>query len=234
MSAPHRHPPPPAGSLSELTISATSVGLAVYLVGLVLTIAGNSVSGSSALVQTIKQRLFSSWMGPAWLDLGFDHPLTYGLPDDADHALEVRRFQATGVRVKGASLTGSEAKGDTLRLPGDRTGERAARWRRLARRIASAASDETAVPLAAGVGQGAFTAVGGADVLVRVVRWPLQERGAPPQDPRPVSPYQARVRLVDGEIQLVELGGEPRRGELAPVLRDQPAGAAAAAQDTSP
>jgi hypothetical protein len=200
-------------------MALASVALAVYLVGLVLTIAGNSVSGSSALVRTIKQRLFSPWMGPAWLDLGFDHPLTYGLPDDADHGLEVRRF---------------EPPGDPLRLPGERTGERAARWRRLARRIASAASEETAVPLAAGVGQGAFEAMSEADVSVRAVRWPLEERAALPQAPRPVRPYEARVRLIDGELQLVELGGAAKRGELAPVLRDQPAGAGAADQETTP
>ena len=205
-------------------MAMASVVLAVYLVGLGLTIAGNSVSGSSALVRTIKQRLFSPWMGPAWLDLGFDHPLTYGLPEDSDHALEVRRFQVDG---------GAE-KGGPLRLPGDRTGERAARWRRLARRIASAATDETAVPLAADVGQGTFEAVGGEDVAVRAVRWPLEEREAPSEASRPVKPYEARVRLIDGEVQLVELGGEAKRGELAPVLREQPAGAAATGEGTSP
>jgi hypothetical protein len=205
-------------------MAMASVVLAVYLVGLGLTIAGNSVSGSSTLVRTIKQRLFSPWMGPAWLDLGFDHPLTYGLPDDADHGLEVRRFAATGV----------EAKGEPLRLPGDRTGERAARWRRLARRIASAGTDETGVSLAAGVGEGAFEAVGGNDVSVRAVRWPLEERAAPAQASRPVKPYEARVRLIDGEVQLVELGGDAKRGELAPVLREQPAGAAATGEGISP
>jgi hypothetical protein len=201
-----------------------SVVLAVYLVGLGLTIAGNSVSGSSALLRTIKQRLFSPWMGPAWLDLGFDQPLTYGLPEDADHDLEVRRFEVDG---------GAEKNGP-LRFPGNRTGERAARWRRLARRIASAASDETAVPLAAGFGQGAFEAVGGEDVAVRAVRWPLEEREAPAEGPRPVKPYEARVRLIDGELQLVELGGEAKRGELAPVLREQSAGAAVTGEGTSP
>jgi len=205
-------------------MAVTSVVLAVYLVGLGLTIAGNSVSGSSALLRTIKQRLFSPWMGPAWLDLGFDQPLTYGLPEDADHALEVRRINSQGIEVKGGPL----------RLPGERTGERAARWRRLARRIASAAGDDTAVLLAAGVGQGAFEAVGGPDVSVRAVRWPLEERGAPSQAPRPVKPYEARVRLVDGEIQLVELGGEAKRGELAPVLREQAPAAAAVEGEPAP
>jgi len=194
-------------------MAAVSVALAVYLVGLALTIAGNSVSGSSALVRTIKERLFSPWMGPAWLDLGFDHPLTYGMPDDGDHALEIRR---------------SAPPGAPIRLPGDRTGERAARWRRLARRIATAAEDESGVQLAAGVGQGSFAAAGSDDVVVRTVRWPLADRGVVPAEaPRPVKPYEARVRLVGGEIQLVELGGEAKRSELAPVLRGQSAGSPA-------
>lgn len=209
MSASPRHPSSSGQPLSERTLALASVALAVYLVGLVLSIAGNSVSGSSPLIRTITQRLFSPWMGPAWLDLGFDHPLTYGLPEDADHSLEVRGF---------------EAEGSPLRLPGDRTGERSARWRRLARQIALADADEAAIPLVVGIGVGAFKAVGAADVSVRALRWPLEERGAAPQTPRPVKPYEARVRRVDGEVQLIELGGEAKRGELAPVLRDQPAG----------
>jgi hypothetical protein len=42
------------------------------------------------------------------------------------------------------------------------------------------------------------------------------------------------VRLIDGEIQLIELGGAAKRGELAPVRRDQPAGAGAADRETTP
>lgn len=200
-------------------MAVASVALAFYLVGLVLTIAANSVSGSSPLVRTIKQRLFAPWMGPAWLDLGFDHPLTYGMPEDADHGLEIRPF---------------EAAGDPLVLPQSRRGERAARWRRLARRIASAAIDETAVPLAAGVGEGAFEVLGGDDVTVRAVRWPLVDRRGPMQAPPPTKPYEARVRRVDGELQLVELGGEAKRGELAPVLRDRSAVPDAAGEGRSP
>ena len=94
--------PPPPRPLSEPTQAAVSVAIAVYLLGLVLSILGNSVSGSSALVRTIKGRLYSPWMAPAWLDLGFDHPLTYGRPEDADHLIEVRGGTA----------------GKTLRFPG--------------------------------------------------------------------------------------------------------------------
>lgn len=195
--------PPPR--LSETTQAVASVALVAYLVGLVLTIAANSVSGSSALVGTIKSRLFAPWMAPAWLDLGFDHPLTYGAPEDADHLLEVRRFSA----------------GEPIRLPGGRTGEQAARWRRLARRIATAtaAGEDEAAHLAAGVGRGGFGQLGGQDVAVRVLRRPLAPRASPPAGARLVEVHAVRVREVEGEIQLIELGGEAKRGELAPVIR---------------
>ena len=220
MSRPQLAPSPAAGRLSDRTLAATSVMLAVYLAGLLLSIAGNSVSGSSTLVRTVKQRLFTPWMGPAWLDLGFDHPLTYGLPEDGDHALE---------------LHGATAAAAPIRLPGNRTGEQAARWRRLARRISLATDDETAVTLAAGVGQGGFAALGGDDVIVRTLRWPLPDRGAPADSaPRPVKPYEARVRRVAGETQLVELGGDAKRVELAPVLRGETAPTPAAARERSP
>ncbi|MFM8414387.1 MAG: hypothetical protein ACKOCX_06650 [Planctomycetota bacterium] len=195
--------PPPR--LSETTQAVVSVALIAYLLGLVLSIAANSVSGSSALLRTIKARLFTPWMAPAWLDLGFDHPLTYGMPEDADHLVELRAF----------------AGGEPLRLPGGRTGERAARWRRLARRIAAAtaAGEDEAAALAAGVGQGGFAPLGSEDVTVRVLRRPLAERSSPPARPRLVEAYAARVRRVEDEMQLVELGGEAKRGELAPVIR---------------
>ena len=194
--------------LSETTQALASVVLVAYLLGLVLSIAANSVSGSSALVRTVKSRLFTPWMAPAWLDLGFDHPLTYGMPEDADHLLELRAF----------------AGGEPLRLPGRRTGEQAARWRRLARRIAAAtvADEDEAATLAAGVGRGGFAPLDSEDVTVRVLRRPLAERASPPAQPRLVEAYAARVRRVAGEMQLVELGGAAKRVELAPVIR--PAG----------
>lgn len=209
-----------AARLSDRALAVTSVALAVYLVGLLLSIAGNSVSGSSALVRTVKQRLFAPWMGPAWLDLGFDHPLTYGMPEDGDHALELRAAAAAAAPI---------------RLPGSRTGERAARWRRLARQIALAMDDESAVTLAAGVGQGGFQAVRSDDVVVRTLRWPLPDRAAASDSTlRPVKPYEARVRRVAGETQLVELGGEAKRAELAPVLPRETAPAPASAREPSP
>jgi hypothetical protein len=189
---------------SDMVQAAASVALAVYLLGLVLAIAGNSVSGSSALMRTIKSRLFSPWMQPAWLDLGFDHPLTYGLPEDADHTIEVR------------SRGGSR---DAVTFPGNRTGEQASRWRRFARAIALAADADAAPPLTAGVGAGSFADMGSEDVTVRVLRRPLPERTAPPADARPRQPHAARVRRVAGEIQVIEMGGPSKQAELAPVLR---------------
>lgn len=188
---------------SETAQAAVSVALAVYLVGLVLAIAGNSESGSSALLRTVKSRLFTPWMAPVWLDLGFDHPLTYGMPEDADHTLELGGWGDVGPPV--------------LR-PGTLSGERAARWRRLARRIAVAATADTAAPLAAGVGSGGFAALGTEDVVVRVVRTPLEARVSTAAAASPAQVYAARVRLVGGETQLLELGGAAKRGELAPVL----------------
>lgn len=195
-------PAPPCRPLSDAAQAAASVGLAVYLLGLALSIAGNSVSGSSALVRTIKGKLFSPWMAPAWLDLGFDHPLTYGMPEDADHRIEVRRFEGREV----------------VHLPGPRTGERAGRWRRLARQIAAAAEDGAPL-LAAGIGGAGFQDLGAEDVVVRVLRSPLAERSGPAPAARPAPAYAARVRLIEGELQVIEVGGAAKRVELAPVVR---------------
>lgn len=188
---------------------AVTIALAVYLTALGLTIAANSVSGSSAVLRTVKSRLFAPWMVPAWLDLGFDHRLTYGLPEDADHELVV-------------SARGSAS---AVRLPGARRGEQAARWRRLAR--ATAVGDGTGEgdpALAAAIGRGSFAGIGAADVTVRVRR----RRLAAPRGPVSLEPlfddaYTARVRVVGGELQLVR---DQPRGEVAPLVK--PRGAPAA------
>ena len=57
----------PAAPPTEITRGVVTILLALYLVGLLLCVAGNSASGSSALVRTIKTRLFSPWMVPLWL-----------------------------------------------------------------------------------------------------------------------------------------------------------------------
>lgn len=187
---------------SDAVKAIVTVALGVYLVGLGLTILGNSASGPSALVRTIKGRLFAPWLQPAWLDLGFEHHLTHGVPDDADHALELEAWDGRG--------------GDAaIVLPDDAGGERAARWRRLAKAIAVGGAGDPAV-LAAAVGRGAFADLGSEDVRLRVVRWPLPERAGPPSDDEPLPIYTARVRVVDGTLQLIKR--EPR-GELAPLIR---------------
>jgi len=184
------------------------VALAVYLLGLFLSIIGNSGSGSSALVRTIKSRLFAPWMVPPWLDLGFDYRLTYGMEDDADHSLEVRRQ--------------GDAKASPVRLPGTLTGERAARWRRLARAMATVDDDSDRDGLlAAAVGQGMFDNLNAEDLVVSVVRTPLADRDGPPTSP--VSAYSARIRMVGGEVQLIR--SEPR-GEVAPLVRPAAGGKA--------
>lgn len=129
---------------------------------------------------------------PAWLDLGFDHHLTHGLPEDADHSLELRPWGG--------------GPDDAIALPGAVRGERAARWRRLAKAIATGGAGDPAV-LAAAVGSGAFADVGREDVQVRVVRLPLAERDDPVAT-EPVPVYTGRVRNVDGEVQLIK--SEPR------------------------
>jgi hypothetical protein len=182
--------------------SGVTIALAVYLTGLGLTIAANSGSGSSPLLRTVKSRLFAPWMVPAWLDLGFDRQLTYGLPDDADHELVI-------------SARGSAS---AVRLPDARRGEQAARWRRLARAIAvgDGAGEGDSV-LAAAVGRGSFDDVGAEDVTVRVRR----PRLAAPPGPVSLKPlsddaFVARVRLVGGEVQLVKAEA---RGEVAPLAK---------------
>jgi hypothetical protein len=199
--------PPPSRPLSETTQAAVSVALIVYLVGLGLSIFGNSVSGSSALVRTLKGRLFAPWMEPAWLDLGFDHPFTYGRPEDSDHLVELR-----------ASSAGATQPTTVIRYPATRTKERASRWRRLAQAIAQIAVDDSAAALAAGVGAGSFVAADSEDLTVRVLRHAVEERTDPAGPPRLEQVYAARVRRVDGELQLVELGGAEKRVELAPLV----------------
>jgi len=195
-----------AGSSSEAVRAAVTGAILLCLVGIVLGIAGNSDSGSSALVRTVKGRLFSPWLTPPWLDLGFDYRLTYGSPEDSDHALEVRRH--------------GDDRGAGVNLPGILTGERAARWRRLARSIGADVDDaDRDGLLAAAVGRGTFDELGSQDVLVRVTRTPPTDRGGPP--PAAATAYAARVRMAAGELQLLR---QEARGEVAPLVRPEAAG----------
>lgn len=201
----HRPAPPPAASGPSETVRASVTGaIALCLFGTLLSIAGNSDSGSSAVVRTLKGRLFSPWMTPPWLDLGFDYRLTYGAPEDAEHAFDIRR--------RGDDRVGP------VSLPGTLTGERAARWARLARAIALDVDDaDRDGLLAASVGRGMFDDLGGEDVTVRVLRTPPTDRGGAAPSATPA--YTARVRMAHGELQLLR---QEARAEVAPLV-DPPA-----------
>jgi hypothetical protein len=190
----------PADRPSEAVRAGVTVGVVALLLGIGLAIATNSLSGSSALLGTVKSRLFSPWLVPAWLDLGWDYRLTYGLAEDADHEIEI---------------AGHGSESGAVSLPADRGGERAARWRRLARTIAVGGLDGDGGVVAAGVGRGGFALTGTTDVDVRVVRIPQPDRDAA-VEAEVEQVYAARVRRAGDDIQLIR--DEPR-GELAPLVR---------------
>lgn len=190
----------PADRPSEAVRAGVTVGVVALLLGIVLAIATNSLSGSSALLGTVKSRLFSPWLVPAWLDLGWDYRLTYGLAEDADHEIEI---------------AGHGSESGAVSLPADRGGERAARWRRLARTIAVGGLDGDGSVVAAGVGRGGFALTGTTDVDVRAVRIPQPDRDAA-VEAEVEQVYAARVRRAGDDIQLIR--DEPR-GELAPLVR---------------
>lgn len=193
---------PPPGIPAEGVRAVATVAICLVLVGLVLAVAANSMSGPSALLGTIKSKLFAPVLAAAWLDLGFDQRLTHGLPDDADHELEVARRD------------GSDK--EPLFFPGDRRGEQAARWRRLARAVAVGEAEDDGSVVAAGVGRGGFDDLGVEDVVVRVLRQPLRERTGPTEADTPEQVYDARVRLVGDDLQLIK---EEAKSELAPLVK---------------
>lgn len=204
-------PPPPSPVSSDTVRAVVTCGLVLYLAGLMLALAGNTSSGASALVRTIKSRIYAPLLVPAWLDLGFDTHLTWGTPADADHALEI------GPRAAGGD-------GATVRFP-DRgvRGERAARWRRLARAIAAGdAAGETPAVLATAAAAGTFATLRTDDVNLRVVRMPPGDRDTPVA-PDPEQAYRARVRRVGDGVQLI-MAEDP--SELAPLAGPQPVAAA--------
>ncbi len=201
---------PAGGTLPETLRGPATLLLALYLVGLCLCVAGNTASGTSLLIGTIKDRLFAPWMVPLWLDLGHDTRLTYGLPEDADHHVEIRlagKLAGKGVGRPTAAL----------RLPtvGDHS-ERAARWRRLAAAVVLAEEDaEQAGVLPAAIGAGSFAAAGDDDLEIRIVR------SVPPDYASARSPRTdetalvVRVRRRDGELQLIPV---PPAEEVAPLI----------------
>lgn len=200
-----RPPAPP----SETVRAVVTVALGLYFVGLALCVVGNSASGGSALVRTIHARLFSPWMTPPWLNVGHDTRLTHGLPEDADHWIEVRGLDDTA---------------DPVALPSQTMrGERAARWRRLARAIAVAEADpDREALLPAAVGAGAAASHNAGDVSLRVMRHLPADRsevvvGRADVSGRHEQAYAARVRIVDGDVQLI---ATTPRNELAPLVKE--------------
>ncbi|MFM8377944.1 MAG: hypothetical protein ACKOB1_01325 [Planctomycetia bacterium] len=202
------HSPPP--SPSETVRAGVTVALGLYLVGLLLCVAGNSAAGGSALVRTIHGKLFSSWMTLPWLDLGYDTRLTHAAPEDGDHWFEIRRLDDPAAKVVALP-------GPTMR------GERAARWRRLARATAvSEADPDREALLPAAVGAGAFGSWNTRDLSLAVMRHLPPDRGdvlAGNADVagRDEEAYAARVRLVDGEVQLIKATPPV---ELAPLVKE--------------
>jgi len=199
------------GEVPESIRGPATVLIVVYLVGLALCVAGNTASGTSLVVATLKDRFFSPWMVPPWLDLGHDTRLTYGLPEDADHRLEIRPAGDPGT---------NPAAGLRFPAAGDRS-ERAARWRRLAKAAALAEEDAVrAGVLPAAIGAGLFARAGEDDLLVRIVRAVPPDYDAPRAAPAGETPLEVRVRRIDGELQMIPL---PPAEEVAPLIDAAPA-----------
>ena len=199
------------GRPSDTVRGVATVALAVYLLGLLLTVMANSASGSSSLVRTLVNRLFAPWMAPAWLDLGFDYRLTHGGPADG-----VVPAEGTGPAEGTAELEIGPWGGPPAavrRFPGQLRGERAERWRRLARAVAAADDADREGLLATAAARGMFAAVGAQDLAVRVRRLPPRDRDQP--QPPAEQVYVARVRMVGDEVQLIR--NEPRE-QLAPLV----------------
>ena len=189
--------------------------LVVYLVGLGLCVAANSASGTSRVVGTLKDRLFAPWMVPLWLDLGHDTRLTYGLPEDADHHVEIRRAVSPPARPGKGPATA------VLRFPatGDHS-ERGARWRRLAVATVRAEEDaEQAGVLPAAIGAGLFRAAGDDDLEVRIVRRVAPDYESARSPRRDETALKVRVRRLAGELQLIPL---PPAEEVAPLVDPAP------------
>ena len=226
----HRDPrllPPGGGSGTGEPLSARDVPasvrgpatmlLVVYLVGLGLCVAGNTASGTSHLVGTLKDRLFAPWMVPLWLDLGHDTRLTYGLPEDADHHLEIRPAVSRPARQGNGPATA------VLRFPapGDHS-ERGARWRRLAVATVLAEEDaEQAGVLPAAIGAALFRVAGNDDLEVRIVRRVAPDYESARSLRRDETALEVRVRRRDGELQLIPL---PPAEEVAPLVDTAPPG----------
>lgn len=194
----------PAGSgPGDVARGLVSIALCLYLLGFSLSVACNSGSGSSLLASTVKSKLFSPWMVPLWLDIGFDERLTYGQLDDADHVIEVQPWEG----------------GDAVRFPqAGATGMEAARWRTLAGWLEpEMVPEEIAGLLPTAIAESLFDELGTDDLRVRVLRVAMPERSAfvASTDPAFEQAFVARVRRVAGSVQLLPV--EEQR-DVAPVV----------------
>ncbi len=197
---------PQAGLPSETVRGFVSLFLALYLLGCALTVAGNSGSGASLLVSTVKSRLFSPWMVPLWLDLGFDYRLTYGQLDDADHVIVVEPWDAT-------------AEAQAIRFPAaGSSGIAANRWRTLAGWLEpEIVPEEVAGLLPTAMAESLFDQLGSEDLRVRCLRFAMPERSTfdAAAEPALEQATVARVRRVAGSVQLLPV--EEQR-DVAPVV----------------
>ena len=190
------------GSWGEIPRACATVFLAIYFTALGLTVACNTSSGSSLLLSVVKGKLFSFWLVPPWLDLGFDYPLAYGQQSDAAHYLELREHGTeTWIKLSGIDEDHSQS----------------IRWQRLLRSVV--ASEEEAGReglLPAGFSEAAFSLCESDDIVLRIFVQPRPERQLPLDNPAPIVLYEARLRrLAGGDIQLIK--SEHRR-EMAPVI----------------
>ena len=185
-----------------------SVALSLYFLGFVLTVACNSSSGSSTLLRTVKSNLFSPWMVPLWLDVGFDNRLTYGQIDDADQCVIVEPWEnageAVGVRLPAAGATGVAA----------------GRWRQLASWLEPGmVPEDVGGLLPTALAESLFDQVGSEDVRVRSLRVVMPEREEFAVEDNPQPRYEqvsvARVRRVAGSVQLLPV--EEQR-DVAPLV----------------
>ncbi|MDA7938382.1 hypothetical protein N9B71_04875 [Pirellulales bacterium] len=189
----------------EISRALATLVLVIYFIGLGLSVACNTESGSSLLLGVVKEKLFSFWKVSPWLDLGFDHFFTYGQQTDATHYLELRMH--------------GDAGWITMSRPSVRTGE-SIRWQRLLHSAIASEEDLTREGiLPAGFSEAAFAVCESDDIDLRILVLPRPERQAPINAPAPIVLYQARIRRIDdNDIQLIK--SESRR-EMAPVVSQE-------------
>jgi len=186
----------------EISRSVATLVLVIYFIGLGLSVACNTGSGSSLLLGVVKERLFSFWKVSPWLDLGFDYFFTYGQQTDATHCLELRRHGDTGwITMSRPSVRGGES----------------IRWQRLLHSVLASEEDLTREGLLpAGFSEAAFAVCKSDDIDLRILVQHRPERQLPIKVSAPIVLYQARIRRVaDNDIQLIK---SESRQEMAPVV----------------